>query len=178
MMTCCRSTRFASSSAYRRQMGARCCGPACSRSAGTWRPSKRGYTATAAKRCRHSGRSMNRMRVTCSRLIPDMLTVRVAITFTLMLLATGFAEHLPIPALLMALAALLTALREEPHASGTGDTSRTSDASTSTGSSMPGSAYGTPCAWARPANRTAHTTATVSRALLADTLTNRWNGER
>lgn len=88
-MTCCRSTRFASSSAYRRQMGARCCGPACSRSAGTWRPSKRGYTATAAKRCRHSGRSMNRMRVTCSRLIPDMLTVRVAITFAFMLLATG-----------------------------------------------------------------------------------------
>lgn len=61
-MTCCHSTRFASSSAYRRRTGARCCGPACSRSVGTWRPSKRGYAATAAKRCRHSGRSMNRMR--------------------------------------------------------------------------------------------------------------------
>lgn len=177
-MTCCRSTRFASSSAYRRQMGARCCGPACSRSVGTWRPSKRGYTATAAKRCRPGDRSMKRMRVTCSRLIPDTLTARAAITFTLMLLATGFAEHMPIPALLMAAAALLTAPREEPHASGTGDTSPLPDASHSTGSSMPGSAYGTPCAWARPANRTAHTTATVSRALLADTLTNRWNGER
>ena len=177
-MTCCRSTRFASSSAYRRQMGARCCGPACSRSVWTWRPSKRGYAATAAHPCRRSGRSANRMRVTCSRLIPDMLTARVAITFTLMLLATGFAEHLPIPALLMAAAALLTAPREEPRTGGTGDASPPPDASHSTGISKTVCGYRTWRCSGRLGNRRDHTTATVSRALLADTPTNRWNGER
>lgn len=177
-MTCCRSTRFASSSAYRRQMGARCCGPACSRSVGTWRPSKRGYTATAAHPCRRSGRSVNRMRVTCSRLIPDMLTVRVAITFAFMLLATGFAEHLPIPALLMALAALLTVPREEPHASGTGDASPLPDASHSTNTLPTGCEYRTRHYSGRLGSRRDHTTATASRARLADSLTNRCHGTR
>ena len=71
---------------------------------------------------------MNRMRGMCSRLIPDTLTVRAAITFTFMLLATGFAEHMPIPALLMAAAALLTMPMEEPRTGGTGDASPPSDA--------------------------------------------------
>ena len=178
MMTCCRSTRFASSSEYRRRTGARCCGPACSRSMGTWRPSKRGYAATAAKRCRHSGRSMNRMRGMCSRLIPDTLTARAAITFTLMLLATGFAEHLPIPALLMAAAALLTMSMEEPRTGGTGDASPPSDASHSTGISKTVCGYRTGRCSGRLGNRRDHTTATAYRAPLADTHTNRCHGTR
>lgn len=177
-MTCCRSTRFASSSASLPGTGARCYGPACSRSVGTWRPSKRGYAATAAPPCRRSGRSVNRMRVTCSRRTPDTLTARAAITFTLMLLATGFAEHLPIPALLMAATALLTAPREEPHASDTGDASPPPDASHSTGISKTVCGYRTGHYSGRSGNPPAHTTATASRALWADNPTNRWNGER
>ena len=95
--------------------------------------------------------------------------IRAASTAILLFAATGLAEWHPLPALLLAALAVTIQPCERP---GRMPTVVSSGSSTHAGSTTH-RFFSTGCR-----SLTAHTTATVSRALLADTLTNRWNGER
>ena len=95
--------------------------------------------------------------------------IRAASTAILLFAATGLAEWHPLPALL--LAALAVAIQPR-KLTGLTSTVVSSGSSTHAGSTAH-RFFSTGCR-----SFTAHTTATASRARLADTLTNRWNGER
>lgn len=71
-----------------------------------------------------------------ARSMPDMSIVRHATAFGLCLLALGFAENLPLIALLLAALSLIVRPREQAGRTTTGRSS---------GSSMPGAPTRTPC---------------------------------
>ena len=86
-----------------------------------------------------------------ARSMPDMSIVRHATAFGLCLLALGFAENLPLIALLLAVMALLIQPREPAGRTTTGGSS---------GSSMPGAPTRTPCCSTGHPSLTADTSAT------------------